>query len=177
MHSYDERLYAPVLWWVTGALTLFTFGAIVWTGFDLWITLAVFATLFGLEAAFLLNWGRAEIKVGGGELTAGTPRRSPRRPRRRRAGHDSGAPALPLGDIGAVHPLDEEQFRAMRGPHADPRAYLLIRPYLRCAVYVEVTSPGAPWPYWLVATRRPSELAAAIELSRPVPRAGGRAMG
>jgi hypothetical protein len=158
MHSYRERLYAPPLWWVVGALTLFTFGAIVWTGFDLWITLAVFAALFGIEAAFLLNWGRATINVGGGELTIGTD-------------------TLPLGNTGAVHALDESQFRAMRGPRADPRAYMLIRPYLKYAVYVQVTSPDATWPYWLVATRRPAELAAAIELSRPVPRAGGRSMG
>jgi hypothetical protein len=158
MHSYRERLYAPLLWWLAGALTLFTFGAIVWTGFDLVITIAVFGTLFLIEAAFLLNWGRATIVVGGGELTIGNA-------------------TLPLGETGAVHALDEPQFRTMRGPRADPRAYLLIRPYLRYAVYVQVTSPDAPWPYWLVATRRPAELAAAIELSRPVPRPGGRAMG
>ncbi len=176
MHSYRERLYAPLLWWVTGAVTLFTFGAIVWTGFDLWITLAVFATLFGIEAAFLLNWGRAEITVGGGELTAGTSRRPPRRSRRREP-QTWGSATLPLGDVGAVHPLDESQFRAMRGPRADPRAYLLIRPYLKYGVYVEVTSPESPWPYWLVATRKPAELASAIELSRPVPRAGGRTVG
>jgi Protein of unknown function (DUF3093) len=182
MHSYRERLYAPAAWWVAGALTLFTFGAIVWTGFDLWITLAVFGTLFLLEAAFLLNWGRAKIEVCGGELTAGTPARARRRtPRRRRPQRQPDrtqtSATLPLGDVGAVHQLDESQFRAMRGPRADPRAYLLIRPYLKHAVYIEVTSPASPWPYWLVATRRPAELAAAIELSRPVPRAGGMAMG
>jgi hypothetical protein len=158
MHSYHERLYAPPLWWVVGALTLFTFGAIVWTGFDLGITLAVFAALFLLEAAFLLNWGRACIDIGAGELTVSNER-------------------LPLSNVGAVHPLDEAQFRAMRGPRADPRAYMLIRPYLKYAVYVQVTSPDAPWPYWLVATRQPAELAAAIELSRPVPQSDGRTMG
>jgi hypothetical protein len=158
MHSYRERLYAPLLWWVAGALTLFTFGAIVWTGFDLWITIAVFAALFAFEAAFLLNWGRATIEVGGGEL---------------RVSKD----ALRLTETGAVYPLDESQFRAMRGPRADPRAYLLIRPYLKYAVYVQVTSPDYDCPYWLLATRQPAELAAAIELSRPVPKAGDRAVG
>jgi Protein of unknown function (DUF3093) len=158
MHSYRERLSAPLLWWVIGAVTLFTFGAIVWTGFDLGITLAVFAALFAIEAAFLLNWGRATIEVADGQLKAGNAK-------------------VRLADTGAVHALDERQFRAMRGPHADPRAYLLIRPYLRYAVYVELTSPDSAYPYWLVATRRPDDLAAAIELSRPVPRAGDRAVG
>jgi hypothetical protein len=67
-----------------------------------------------------------------------------------------------------VRPLDEAQARALRGPRADPTAYVLIRPYLRYAVYVEVISPDSPIPYWLLATRRPAELAAAIESSRPV---------
>src|ERR1700683_4108979 len=62
--------------------------------------------------------------------------------------------------------------RGLRGPRADPRAHLLIRPYLRKAVYVEVADADAPVPYWLLFTRRPAELAAAIERSRPGTRAG-----
>jgi hypothetical protein len=149
MHSYRERLFAPPLWWVAGMLTMLTFGAIVWTGFDLGITLAVLATVIVVTAAFLLNWGRATIEITDGELRVGKDR-------------------LPLADTGHVRPLDEAQARALRGPRADPTAYVLIRPYLRYAVYVEVTSPDSPIPYWLLATRRPAELAAAIESSRPV---------
>ena len=149
MHSYRERLFAPPLWWVAGMLTMLTFGAIVWTGFDLGITLAVLAAVIVVTAAFLLNWGRATIEITDGELRVGKDR-------------------LPLADTGHVRPLDEAHARALRGPRADPTAYVLIRPYLRYAVYVEVISPDSPVPYWLLATRRPAELAAAIESSRPV---------
>jgi hypothetical protein len=149
MHSYRERLFAPPLWWVAGMLTMLTFGAIVWTGFDLGITLAVLAAVIVVTAAFLLNWGRATIEITDGELRVGKDR-------------------LPLADTGHVRPLDEAQARALRGPRADPTAYVLIRPYLRYAVYVEVIRPESPIPYWLLATRRPAELAAAIESSRPV---------
>jgi hypothetical protein len=155
MHSYRERLFAPPLWWVAGMLTMLTFGAIVWTGFDAGITLAVFAALIAVTAALLLNWGRATIEVCDGELRVGKDR-------------------LPLADTGQVRPLDEAQARALRGPRADPRAYVLIRPYLRLAVYVEVTTPGASTPYWLLATRQPAELAAAIETSRPAAIPGSR---
>jgi hypothetical protein len=155
MHSYRERLFAPPLWWVTGMLTMLSFGAIVWTGFDLGVTVAVFGTLIIVTAAFLLNWGHVTIQVAGGELLAGADR-------------------LPLSDTGEVLPLNEAQARALRGPHADPRAYVLIRPYLRYAVYVEVIRPGAASPYWLLATRRPHELAAAIESARPVVTPGPR---
>jgi hypothetical protein len=155
MHYYRERLYAPPLWWVTGMLTMLTYAAIVWTGFDLAITLVVFGGAIAITAAFLLNWGRATIEVASGELRVGDAR-------------------LPLSDTGEIRPLDESQARALRGPRADPRAYVLIWPYLRRAVYIEVTRPDAACPYWLLATRRPAELAAAIESARPVVTPGPR---
>jgi Protein of unknown function (DUF3093) len=157
MHFYRERLFAPPLWWVLGMVTMLTFGAIVWTGFDLLITIAVFAVLIGTTAAFLLNWGRAVIEVTPGELRAANA-------------------TLPLAMTGEVRALNEAQARALLGPRADPTAYTLIRPYLRCAVYVEVKGPDPATPYWLLATRHPAELAAAIETSRPVVSPGGLAM-
>ncbi len=38
--------------------------------------------------------------------------------------------ALPLAAAGQVAALDAAQTRAMRGPRADPAAFLLARPYL-----------------------------------------------
>jgi hypothetical protein len=67
-----------------------------------------------------------------------------------------------------VRPLDATQTRAMRGPRADPTAYMLIRPYLKQSVYVEVTGPNPDWPYLLICTRHPGSLAEAIEKSRAV---------
>jgi hypothetical protein len=157
MHFYRERLFAPPLWWVVGMITMLMFGAIVWTGFDLAITAAVFGTLIVITAAFLLNWGRAVIEVTPGELRAG------------------GA-TLPLAMAGEVRALDEAQTRALLGPRADPRAYTLIRPYLRYAVFIEVSEPQPTSPYWLVQTRHPAELASAIERSRPVVTPGDVAM-
>jgi hypothetical protein len=147
MHGYHERLTAPLSWWITGMITMFTFGSIVWFGFPLWVAPVTYSVLLGVTAAFLLNWGRATIEVSGSELIADGRR-------------------LPLSDAGEVRPLTETQTRALRGPRADPRAYLLIRPYLRQAVYVEVTGTRSDAPYWLLATRRPAQLAAAIESSR-----------
>jgi DUF3093 family protein len=62
--------------------------------------------------------------------------------------------------------LDAEEAARLRGPRADPAAHLLLRPYLKRAVYVEVADPASGVPYWLLATRRPDELAAAIQRSR-----------
>ena len=157
MHFYRERLFAPPLWWVLGMVSMLMLGAIVWTGFDLLITIAVFGALIAITAAFLLNWGRAVIEVTAGELRADDA-------------------TLPLAMTGEVRALSEAQARALRGSRADPTAHVLIRPYLRYAVYVEVKGPHPACPYWLLATRHPAELAAAIESSRPVVTPGGLAM-
>jgi Protein of unknown function (DUF3093) len=152
MHSYRERLRAPASWWINGMLMMFVFGSIVWFGFPLWTALVTYATLFAVTAAFLLNWGRASIQVSETQLIAGGSQ-------------------LALADVGEVRQLDEMQATALRGPRADPRAHLLIRPYLHKAVYVEVSAPGGA-PYWLLFTRQPAKLAAAIrgysQESRPV---------
>ena len=72
----------------------------------------------------LLWWGRPRVEVAGGELIVGRAR-------------------LPLAAVGEVSALDRAQTRAIAGPRADPAAFMLIRPYLREAVYIEVTEPAA----------------------------------
>jgi hypothetical protein len=158
MHNYHERLRAPASWWLLGVLTAAIFGTLIWAGFSLLVAAASYAVLFAVLAIGLLLWGRAEIAVRPGELRAGPA-------------------SMPLAQAGEVVALDEAQARALRGPRADPAAYLLIRPYLKLAVYVEVTGDGAPRPYWLISTRRPAALATAIERSRPQARTGDASLG
>src|SRR6185437_8119363 len=73
-----------------------------------------------------------------------------------------GARKLALSQITQVSAMDVAQTTALRGPRADAAAYLLIRPYLPESVYFAV----AGQPYWLIGTRRPAELAAAVEQAR-----------
>ena len=156
MPDYRERLRVPHLWWVICGLCVAilgseTLGAILdsrlFGGYKVVTGVAVYALLALICAATLLHWGGAVVSVSGGELRAGATR-------------------VPLGATGEVAPLDPNQTRAMRGPRADPAAFLLARPYLRQAVYVEVTGPEARWPYLLIGTRQPGRLAEAITRSR-----------
>jgi hypothetical protein len=147
MRDYHERLRVPIAWWLIAALCVIILGAELFAGFSLLIGVAVYLVLAVICAATLLHWGGAVVSVGGGELRAAGVR-------------------MPLGAAGEVRPLDEQQTRAMRGPRADPAAYMLIRPYLRESVYVEVTGVDARWPYLLIGTRQPATLAEAIERSR-----------
>ena len=158
MRVYHERLRVPVSWWVLGMISVLMLGAGFLAGFDWEPALAVYGILTVSLAAILVGWGRLRIEVADGELRVGRDR-------------------LLLGLAGEVTALDEEQTRALRGPRADPAAYLMTRPYLPRSVYIAVDDPAARGPYWLVGTRRPGELAAAIEATRPAARADGRTVG
>jgi hypothetical protein len=103
--------------------------------------------LTAISVAFLLKWNSASIEVSGATF---------------RAGRDT----LRLDQIGDVVALDEEESRVVSGPRADPAAHLLLRPYVKRVVYIGVDDPFSAAPYWLIASRRPAEVAAAIQRSR-----------
>ena len=158
MRVYHERLRASGTWWLGGLVAVGLLGTGLIAGFSWQLAGVVYGLLGGGWAAAMLIWGRISIDISDGELRAG-------------------AATLPLAAVGEVAALDDAQARAMRGPRADPAAFLLIRPYLPQAVYVEVTDAAQGRPYWLVGTRRPAELAAAIESRRQAARAGGAPVG
>jgi hypothetical protein len=158
MRVYHERLRVPATWWVAGLVTAIMLGTAFIAQFSWPIAAVVYLGLGGIWAAAVLIWGLTSVDVRDGEVRAG------------------GA-ALPLAAVGQVAALDAAQTRAMRGPRADPAAFLLARPYLPRAVYIEVTDQTQGRPYWLIGTRRPDELAAAIEARRGAARAGGAPVG
>ena len=142
--EYDERLSVPLRWWVQGTMLV----ASLWLADDRGA-----AGHGGLDAhrdrdgaawpSACSAYGAARVTVDDGFLRAG---------RARIAG-------LHLGTSSA---LDAEATRRISGVEADARAYLLLRPYLKRAVRVEITDPADPAPYWLISTRHPDELARAL---------------
>jgi hypothetical protein len=147
MRDYHERLHAPIGWWLIAVMCVLILGTELFAGFSLTVGVIIYVGLAVICAAFLLHWGGAVVDVHGGVLRAAKAR-------------------VPLAETGEVRALDETQTRAMRGPLADPAAYQLIRPYLKKSVYVELTGSDSKWPYLLICTRRPAELAGAIAKSR-----------
>jgi hypothetical protein len=73
---------------------------------------------------------------------------------------------LPLSLTGAVSVHRGEEASLERGQRLDSRAWLVIRGGLDAVVRVEVADDRDPAPYWLISSRRPDELAAAIEAGR-----------
>jgi len=146
--SYAERLYVPLRWWVQAIMFIATgwIAMIVsMPGFWAWFFTAV---VLAVLAAWFLSLGSARIAVVDGQLQAG------------RASIDAAY-------LGRAEALDPEAARLVAGRDADVRAFLLLRPYLHRAVKVEINDPADPAPYWLLSSRRPDKLAAALsQLSR-----------
>jgi hypothetical protein len=150
--SYAERLSVPPLWWV---IPVFFVAALTW-GFTLYLGpvagAGICTAMVALVVGSLIAYGGLQIRVTADRFTAG-------------------GSWLPLSAVGAVYPLDEGQARALRGPRADARAYLVLRGYLPLAVRVDVDDPADRTPYWYVSTRHPQQLAAALTAARDRARA------
>lgn len=140
---YDERLSVPLRWWVQGVM----FVATVWLAMVVampgsWAW-SLTAAILALLALAFVAYGSARIVIADGRLQAGRAR-------------------IDAAYLGRAEPLDAEATRRTAGVDADARAYLLLRPYLKRAVRIEIVDPADPTPYWLVSTRHPDGLAAAL---------------
>ena len=141
--SYDERLAVPIRWWVQATMFLAT----IWIAFIVstpaWVAWGATAICVALTLMMFLNIGSARITVVDGVLHAGPAH-------------------IDVRFLGEAEVLDAEQTRSAAGRDVDVRAYLLMRPYLKESVRVGLEDPRDPAPYWLLATRRPGELAAVL---------------
>jgi hypothetical protein len=140
---FRERLTPPVMWWVIGGAVAATFPIAVlfylgpwWAGGTAMVAAAVLlGTLLGW-AAVLIELDDTWLRVGRAQIE--------------------------LRYLAGAHALDPDQTRARSGVDADARAFLVLRPYVATAVEITLDDPDDPVPYWLVSTRRPRALSAAL---------------
>lgn len=78
----------------------------------------------------------------------------------------AGRAEIPLAWTGEATAVSDVQARVERGTGLDARAFLVIRGWVQPVVRVPITDPTDPTPYWLLSSRHPKELAAAINGSR-----------
>ncbi len=143
VESHRERLRVP-LWWWPACLGL---GAVLAAevhlghrGLRSWLP---YALVLPAVAALLWWLGRIRIRVADGEVLVDDAR-------------------LPLRYIAGAVPVVEAAKRAALGPQLSPLAFVIHRPWLSGVVKVTLADPADPTPYWIVSSRRPAELAAAI---------------
>ncbi|HYF73851.1 MAG TPA: DUF3093 domain-containing protein [Nocardioides sp.] len=141
--AYRERLGVPLRWWVQGTMLVATFWLAVVVAMPSVAAWLVTAVMVGLLVSALWSYGSVRLVVADGVFRAGRAH-------------------IEAAFLGTATVLDPEETRRAAGVDADARAYLVLRPYLKRAVKVEITDPADPTPYWLVCTRHPEELARAL---------------
>ncbi|WP_139416971.1 DUF3093 domain-containing protein [Agromyces laixinhei] len=78
----------------------------------------------------------------------------------------AGRASIALTETGVATGATDAAARVERGTGLDARAFLVIRGWVKSVVRVPIADASDPTPYWLISTRHPTELAAAINGSR-----------
>ncbi|MET8834220.1 DUF3093 domain-containing protein [Micromonospora sp. NPDC004540] len=145
--GYSERLGLPWWAWPAGLALAGLLAAELWmgaTGVRAWLP---FVLLLPAAAATLWWLGRIRVTVRAGELWVDDAR-------------------LPVRYVADAVPLDAAGRREVLGVGADPLAFVVQRPWVGGAVQVVLNDPDDPTPFWVVSSRRPVELAAALLAAR-----------
>lgn len=69
---------------------------------------------------------------------------------------------LPLRYVSGVVALDPQTLRRVVGREGDPAAYVSIRPWIGPGVQFWLDDAEDPTPYWIISSRRPSELVSLV---------------
>ncbi len=140
---YVERLRVPLRWWALATMFWASVLLALLVALPALVAFLVTGVLTGLNALVFVTYGSARVAVSDGVFEAGRAR-------------------IPVHLLAPPEALDAAAARRAAGVDADARAFLLLRPYVPQAVRVRVEDPEDPTPYWLVSTRHPDTLAAAL---------------
>ncbi len=147
--TYSERLSVPLWWWplalaLTGLLAAeIHMGA---PGIRAWLP---YVLLLPLPIWVLVWLGRIRVQVTAAE---------PGRPAELWVGQAH----LPLDLISRAGAVPRTAKSAAMGRHLDPMAFVVHRPWVPAMVLVVLDDPDDPTPYWLISTRKPEQLLAAL---------------
>ncbi|MDF2994231.1 MAG: hypothetical protein K0S37_4745 [Microbacterium sp.] len=140
--EYRERL-SPSLWALVAAAVCGPMAALVFSPID-----TTFALVVGLIVAVAIVAGLVAlspvVEIRDGELRAGRAH-------------------IAVSLLGEPHGVEGDAARTARGSGLDRRAWHVIRGGIDGVVTVPVTDPEDPTPSWVVSTRTPDRLVAAIQ--------------
>ncbi len=129
--------------------TLAVFPTVLLALFPISPVIGYFAGGFlGLLAPILMITMSPTIKIANGILTTSKAK-------------------LPLAVISSVALIAKDQAFAERGPKLDARAFVVFQASVPELVKIELKDEKDPTPYWLLSTRRGSEIKRLIEISKP----------
>lgn len=139
--SHRERLVPP--WWLLLVLLLIVPASLlVFLPVSLEVGIGVAVVLYaGIVLTLWLSAPVVELRDG--VLRAGRAR-------------------IGVADLGSADALQGSEAKAAMRAEWDPADHHVISPWTKALVRVAVTDPADPTPAWLVSSRRPEALAAAI---------------
>jgi len=143
--TYRERLW-PAPWLFIGTALVIPASMLVFLPINRAVGVVVAVVLY-LGVVGLLLLGSPVIAVEGSELRAGRAR-------------------IPVSLTGRLEAFTGTDATLERGQRLDARAWLLIRGWVGPVAKISIIDGADPTPYWLVSTRRPEELIAAIAGAR-----------
>jgi hypothetical protein len=147
--GYRERLSVPLWWWLAAPLLAGLFAAEVFLGAPGSWTYLPYGLLVPLVLGGMWWLGRIRIAVTDSEFVVDDAR-------------------LPLAVVRAAVVVDPLAKGDLLGPNAEAYAFVIQRPWVGGAVQVFLDDPADPTPYWLISSRRPADLVAALTpSSRP----------
>jgi DUF3093 family protein len=144
---YAERYVVPWWAWLAGL----ALGVMLAGEFDLSGASLVGWVPYGLILVLIFGglwWvGRVRVAVTDDELRVDDAR-------------------LPLSCVAEVQRIGPETKRRLLGVGTDPLAFVVQRPWIRGTVRVVLDDPDDPTPYWLISSRHPDRLIAALTAGR-----------
>ena len=143
---YVERLSIKARWWVVVLAVALFASSELFAGFGGRVIAIVVAAFIVPTVALLALAGRTVLRVD-------------------TDGIHVGGQTIALAEMDSVEALDEAATRLALGPQADPTAKLFVRGHIRTSVRIRPLpgAGGSAVPYWLVSTRHPQEVIAAVE--------------
>lgn len=143
--SYRERL-TPSLWTFVAAAVVAPMAALVFAPFDSAVALIAGGVVAVAVIALMIVLSPV-IELRDGRLHAGRAR-------------------IDVGFLGDPAEYTAEDARMQRGQNLDSRSWHLIRGGIDGLVVVPLEDPDDPVPSWVISTRTPDRLAAALRRAR-----------
>lgn len=139
---FRERLWPSAIMFIITAVLLIPAVTLVLTPINANFALAGAIIVCAIVFAVLIALSPS-ISVANGTLEAGRAR-------------------IPVELLGEPELLDRDELRRALGPGLDARAHLVVRGWIREGIRVPNLDERDPAPYWIITSRRPEVLAAAI---------------
>jgi len=151
--EYRERLRTPWWWYPIGIVV----GVLLGAEFDFVMPQALVGlpVVLSVLIAIVVVWriSSGTVRVTGARVVVGTR-------------------SLPVTAVDQGHRLSSAELRRLVGRHGDPLAFTFIRPWVGPGVQLVLRQPDEPVPgrpdepYWVLSSRHPGRLLAAVEAAR-----------